>query len=68
MPVLNTNIDSRSMCHAITNCTTETFIHSLMVEAAEASEVGHQNGSILIIHMTNELSLMTPKTDIHKEV
>lgn len=68
VPVLNTNIDSRSMCHAITNCTTETFIHSLMVEAAEASEVGHQNGSILIIHMTNELSLMTPKTDIHKEV
>lgn len=56
------------MCHAITNCTTETFIHSLMVEAAQASEVGHQNGSILIIHMTNELSLMTPKTDIHKEV
>lgn len=39
-----------------------------MVEASEASEVGHQNGSILIIHMTNEISLATCKTDIHKEV
>lgn len=68
VPVLNTNIDSRSMRHAITNCTTETFIHSLMVEAGEAPEVGHHNGSILIIHMTNELSLMTSKTDTHKEV
>lgn len=38
-----------------------------MVEAPKPSEVRHQNGSILIIHMASELSLISP-TDINKDV